>query len=261
MKAEDMLKQRKAVRVAKVHWCANLYELLLSVLNQPWQSDSTWIRIPGYGWRYEITDIDHYSYHLLANCFLLTRKAHDAIVAPKLAQREVLQCSRFDVYVLTLLTSNGSNYLSKHFEPFANIRFKHVCFQYPMYIQLNMLERLYASLKREEMHWNRYYNLEEARTCLAAYRFCYCQVGPYWALRLFDCNQLISSDVNIHDLVLKTSKWQGCARPVRKELEEKIRDLGVEAVDNTNEIRQEKFTSTQMKWDSQCFVNWRDKTN
>ena len=165
--------------------------------------------------------------------------AHDAIDELELAQREVAQCSRFDGRVLTLLTNNSVKY--------ANFRFKHVCIQYRMPTQRGMPERFYAKLKGGELYWNRYYNPEEERVCLAAYPDSYNQAYPYWVLRLFDCNQLMPSDVCIHGLVLKTSKWQGCARYARKELKEKIRNLGVEAVDNTNEITQEKFTSTKMK--------------
>jgi transposase InsO family protein len=43
-----------------------LSELLPKRPNERWQTDVTYIPIPGYGWRYAVTVIDYYSRYLLA---------------------------------------------------------------------------------------------------------------------------------------------------------------------------------------------------
>lgn len=54
------------MRSAELYQAGRLFELLPSAPNELWQADVTYIHIPGPGWRYAVTVIDHYSRYLLA---------------------------------------------------------------------------------------------------------------------------------------------------------------------------------------------------
>jgi transposase InsO family protein len=53
------LLQKKRVREAALYQAARLCELLPSAPNELWQSDVTYIHIPGHGWWYAVTVIDY----------------------------------------------------------------------------------------------------------------------------------------------------------------------------------------------------------
>ncbi len=59
-KAAGLL-QKPRVREAAIYQTARLFELLPSAPNELWQSDVTYLHIPGHGWWYAVTVIDYYS--------------------------------------------------------------------------------------------------------------------------------------------------------------------------------------------------------
>ena len=80
MKARGLLQKRKA-RAAEIYQTLKLYELLPDGPNDLWQTDVTYIHIPGFGWWYAVTVIDYYSRYLLACHLTNSYSAGEAIQA------------------------------------------------------------------------------------------------------------------------------------------------------------------------------------
>jgi transposase InsO family protein len=53
-------------REAELYQSMKLWQLLPNGPNELWQTDVTYVHIPGHGWWYVITVIDYYSRYLLA---------------------------------------------------------------------------------------------------------------------------------------------------------------------------------------------------
>ena len=73
---------------AELHQASKLYELLPQGPNELWQTDVTYIHIPGHGWWYAVTVIDYYSRYLLACHLTSSYCAAEAIHALGLARAE-----------------------------------------------------------------------------------------------------------------------------------------------------------------------------
>lgn len=86
-KAEDLMQKRRAT-AAELHQSAKLFELLPTRPNALWQSDVTYIHIPGHGWWYAVTVIDYYSRYLLACHLTPSYSAPEVSAAIDLAVQE-----------------------------------------------------------------------------------------------------------------------------------------------------------------------------
>ena len=91
-KAEDLFQKRKPSS-AELHQSAKLYELLPSRANALWQSDVTYIHIPGHGWWYAVTVIDYYSRYLLALHLTPSYAAPEINTAIDHARAEAERCT------------------------------------------------------------------------------------------------------------------------------------------------------------------------
>lgn len=83
---EAGLFQRRPVREATVHQAVKLFELLPQAPNELWQTDVTYLHIPGSGWWYAVTVIDYYSRYLLACYFTPSYSADQITTAVDLAR-------------------------------------------------------------------------------------------------------------------------------------------------------------------------------
>lgn len=221
MKSEGLLQKRKRVREAKLHQCAKLFELLPSRPDELWQSDVTWIHIPGHQWWYAVTVIDYYSRYLLACHLTPSQTTHDAIAALEKARQEAARSGGFSGRAPTLVTDNGGCFVSRRFHDYASERFHHVRIQYRTPTQLGLLERFHGTLKEEEVYWNLYNGPADARRSLAAYRECYNRIRPHWALwPVGGGDPLVPADVYLDGLAVTIPKWQGWALAAKEKLQQ-----------------------------------------
>ena len=102
------------------HQCAKLFELLPSRPDDLWQSDVTWIHIPGFDWWYAVTVIDYYSRYLLACHLTPSQSTHDAVAALEEARMEAARHGGFSGHVPTLVTDNGGCFISRKFHDYAS---------------------------------------------------------------------------------------------------------------------------------------------
>jgi transposase InsO family protein len=86
---------------------AKLYQLLPKRPNELWQTDVTYLRIPGYGWWYAITVIDYYSRYLLALHLTPSYSAFEASHALRLAVQEAERVHGPLTRPVFLVTDNG----------------------------------------------------------------------------------------------------------------------------------------------------------
>ena len=84
--------------------------------------------------------------------------------------------------VPTLVTDNGTTFLSKLFRAHIESLFSYVRTRYRTPQQLGLLERFHQTLKQEEIYWELYRNPAEARERLATFHRRYNEVRPHWAL-------------------------------------------------------------------------------
>ena len=255
MKSEGLLRRQKPAREARIHQCVKLFELLPSRPDELWQSDVTWIHIPGYNWWYAVTVIDYYSRYLLACHLTPSQSTHDAIVALEKARREAAR-NGFSGRVPTLVTDNGGCFVSRRFHDYASEHFNHVRIQYRTPTQLGLLERFHGTLKDEEVYWNLYDSPSDARRSLAAYRECYNRIRPHWALRpAGGGDPLVPADVYLDGLAVTIPKWQGWALAAKQKLDEMTGELSNPAGSDNPELSPEIFLDTQIKWINPSPVN------
>ncbi len=88
MKKNGLLQKRSKTKPAELHQALKLYELLPEGPNDLWQTDVTYIHIPGYGWWYAVTVIDYYSRYLLSCRLTWSYSASEVIVALDEARKE-----------------------------------------------------------------------------------------------------------------------------------------------------------------------------
>jgi len=181
MREQDLLHKRRPYE-AEVYQASKLYELLPQRPNELWQTDVTYIHIPGFGWWYAITVIDYYSRYLLACHLTSSYSAVEAIRALELAREEAericgpLQKTPF------LVTDNGPSFIARRFGRFIEDLYRHVRIQYRTPTQLGLLERFHRTLKTEEVYWRLYDSPAHCRSCLEEFRQRYNRRRPHWAL-------------------------------------------------------------------------------
>ena len=219
---EGGLLQKKRVREAQYYQSIKLYELLPGGANELWQTDVTHIHVPGHGWWYAVTVIDYFSRYLLACCFTPTHRGADLVAALKEARREAEKTSGRRLRNMpTVVTDNGSGFLSKVFQNHIRGRYEHVRIAYRTPQQLGLLERFHQTLKNEEVYWRLYGSPGEARRCLEEFRQRYNRVRPHWALQPTAGGDPVTPyEVYAEQHPVELPRWQGWARAVRKKLQD-----------------------------------------
>jgi len=170
---------------------AKLSQLLPKAPNELWQTDVTYIPIPGYGWWYAISVIDYYSRYLLALRLTHSYSAIEAITTLQQAVDTATDLRGPLLQPVFLVTDNGPSFIAHRFrEALAGIRIaatgfgaiSHVRIGYRLPTQLGLLERFHGTLKREEVYWNLYADPCNARAKLAVFHERYNLARPHWAL-------------------------------------------------------------------------------
>jgi transposase InsO family protein len=219
-KAEDLTQKRRATK-AELYQSAKLFELLPTRPNALWQTDVTYIHIPGHGWWYAVTVIDYYSRYLLA-CHLTPSYSAPAVSAAiDLAVAEAERLHGTLEKIPFLVTDNGSSFLSKRFQKDIQGRFRHVRTRYRTPEQLGLLERCHQTLKREEVYWQLYDHPQDAREKLGAFQKRYNAIRPHWALEPEEGGDVLTpEDVYVKGRAITLPCWQGWAKAARKKLDE-----------------------------------------
>ena len=219
-KAEDLFQKRKPSS-AELHQSAKLYELLPSRANALWQSDVTYIHIPGHGWWYAVTVIDYYSRYLLALHLTPSYAAPEINTAIDHARAEAERLHGPLETIPFLVTDNGSSFLAKRFQAHIAGQFRQVRTRYRTPQQLGLLERFHQTLKREEVYWQLYDSPADAREKLAQFRERYNAVRPHWALEPATGGDVVTPrDVYVEGVAITLPRWQGWAKKARQKLDE-----------------------------------------
>lgn len=219
LKAENLL-QRRQSRSAELHQAAKLFELLPNGPNELWQADVTYVHIPGFGWWYAVTVIDYFSRYLLALHLSPSNDAAAVTVAIDQALDEARRLHGPLTTVPTLVTDNGSTFLSKLFRAHIEGLFSHVRTRYRTPQQLGLLERFHQTLKQEEIYWEVYRSPAEARDRLAIFHKRYNEVRPHWALVPDEGGDpLTPAEVYVGGRQVQLPAWQGWAKAAKKKLD------------------------------------------
>ena len=222
---EEGLLQRPRVRAAEVYQAARLFELLPSGPNDLWQTDVTYVHVPGHGWWYAVTVIDYYSRYLLACHFTPSYRAADVVSALDAARQEAERHHGPLLKTPFLVTDNGSSFLAKRFQRHIDGAFAHVRINYRTPTQLGLLERFHQTLKTEEVYWHLYQSPAEARERLHEFRERYNTIRPHWALRPEEGGDpLTPHDVYVHRRATTLPAWQTWATAARAKLDAMIAD-------------------------------------
>ena len=170
---------------------ARLYQLLPKHPNELWQTDVTYIPIPGYGWWYAVTVIDYYSRYLLALHFTPSYSAVEVSKGLRAATAEAERIHGPLQRPVFLVTDNGPSFIARRFRDTlegvqiagtGRSAFSQVRIGYRMPSQLGLLERFHGTLKQEEVYWNSYDDPRDARQRLELFQERYNQARPHWAL-------------------------------------------------------------------------------
>ena len=211
---------RKRSRDAEIYQAARLFELLPRGPNELWQADVTYIHIPGHGWRYAVTVIDYYSRYLLAMHLSASFDASALIVGIDQAIAEAERLHGPLVRRPTLVTDNGTSFLSRRFQGHIAASLDHMRTRYRTPEQLGLLERFHRTLKDEEVHWQLYSSPQDAREKLEAFRQRYNEIRPHWALVAPSGGDPITpAEVYRDAKVVQLPAWQGWARAAKEKLE------------------------------------------
>lgn len=220
MKAAGLLQKRRTPK-AELYQAARLFELLPKAPNELWQSDVTYLHIPGHGWWYAVTVIDYYSRYLLACHFTPSYRAADVMAALDVARAEAERLHGPLVKSPFLVTDNGPSFLARAFRRHIDGDYAHVRINYRTPTQLGLLERFHQTLKTEEVYWKLYASPGEARESLEVFRRRYNDVRPHWALIPPDGGDPVTpTDVYVHGQAVGLPKWQGWAKAAREKLAE-----------------------------------------
>jgi transposase InsO family protein len=224
LKQLDLLIKLKKPK-AELYQAAKLFELLPDGPNQLFQTDVTYLHIPGYGWWYAVTVIDYYSRYLLACHLTPSYRAIDCVEAFEKAMDEAERLTGVRPTNATVVTDNGSSFLARRFrQMLKSLELDHARIQYRTPTQLGLLERFHQTLKREEVHWRPYENPEHARRCLEEFRHRYNAIRPHWALIPDNGGDVVTpEDVYLNCVRCKLPKWQGWAQKAKEIIEEQTR--------------------------------------
>ena len=210
---------------AELYQAARLFELLPSAPNGLWQTDVTYIHIPGHGWWYGVTVIDYYSRYLLACHFTPSYRATDVNAALNAARAEAERLHGPLAKSPFLVTDNGSSFLARAFRRHIDGDYAHVRIGYRTPTQLGLLERFHQTLKTEEVYWKLYASPGEAWESLEVFRRRYNEVRPHWALLPPEGGDPITpADVYVHRQAVGLPKWQGWAKAARQKLNAIVED-------------------------------------
>jgi transposase InsO family protein len=224
---EHKLLQRRRPREPELHQSAKLFELLPRGPNDLWQTDVTYIHIPGYGWWYAVTVIDYYSRYLLACHLTYSYSAEHAATALKLAREEAERIHGPLAKPPFLVTDNGSSFIAKKFTAFVAQQYSHVRIQYRTPQQLGLLERFHATLKDEEVYWRMYDHPQHARACLAEFRTRYNENRPHWALiPESGGDPLVPKEVYMQGRSIQIPRWQKWALAAKAKLDAWMEKVG-----------------------------------
>jgi len=219
LKAAGLLLKKRS-RDAELYQAAKLFELLPQGPNELWQADVTYVHIPGYGWWYAVTVIDYFSRYLLALHLSPSFDAASLIVGVEKAKAEAERIHGLLVRRPTLVTDNGSSFLSRRFEGHIAASLDHVRTRYRTPEQLGLLERFHRTLKAEEVYWHLYGSPQEAREKLDAFRQRYNEIRPHWALvPKMGGDPLTPADVYHGKLAVQLPAWQSWAKAAKEKLE------------------------------------------
>jgi transposase InsO family protein len=223
MRAHRLLHQPRP-REPELYQAARLFELLPRRPNDLWQTDVTYIHLPGHGWWYAVTVIDYYSRYLLACHLTPSYCAAEAAHALKLAHEEAERIHGPLTKPPFLVTDNGSSFIARRFAEFVRDRFSHVRIQYRTPQQLGLLERFHATLKEEEVYWRLYESPQHCRECLAEFRERYNQRRPHWALAPMEGGDpWVPAEVYADGRPIQIPRWQPWARAAEAKLEELLK--------------------------------------
>lgn len=223
MKKHGLLQKKKRNK-AEMYQSQRLYELLPQKANQLWQTDVTYVHVPGHGWWYAVTVIDYFSRYLLACHFTPSYRAIDCCEALRAAKMEAESLHGKLTTPVFLVTDNGSSFLARRFaEYLKDDDFTHVRIQYRTPQQLGLLERFHQTLKKEEVYWNIYESPAQARESLAAFRERYNTYRPHWALIPEKGGDAMTPyDVYVNGKTTQIPKWQGWAKAAKKKIDAEI---------------------------------------
>ncbi len=223
MKEENLLQKKKA-RAAELYQASKLYELLPTAPNQLYQTDVTYIHIPGYGWWYAVTVIDYYSRYLLAIHLTASYNAAECCHALELALEEAASYHGPLNEKPQIVTDNGCSFIAKKFQKYCRDRdMNHMRIQYRTPTQLGLLERFHKTLKMEEVYWNLYDSVTEARDKLEAFRRRYNEARPHWALRPSEkVDPVVPKEVYVDGVGIIIPKWQRWAKGAKKKLDKEL---------------------------------------
>lgn len=223
MKKKKLLQQRRS-RDADVYQARKLFELLPQRPNQLWQTDVTYIHIPGHGWHYAVTVIDYYSRYLLAVHLTSSYSALQCTIAIEKAKVEAKRLGYDGEEPVFLVTDNGSSFLARRFTKFLDQeRFSHVRIQYRTPQQLGLLERFHQTLKTEEVYWNLYQSVDHAAESLEQFRERYNMDRPHWALRpTAGGDPLVPYEIYALKREIQIPEWQGWAKAAKQKIDEMI---------------------------------------
>jgi transposase InsO family protein len=222
LKAAGLLVKKRS-RDVELYQAAKLFELLPQGPNELWQADVTYIHIPGYGWWYAVTVIDYFSRYLLALHLSPSFDAASLIVGVEKAKAEAERIHGPLVRRPTLVTDNGSSFLSRRFQAAITGSMEHVRTRYRTPEQLGLLERFHRTLKEEEVYWHLYGSPQEAREKLDAFRQRYNEIRPHWALvPEAGGDPVTPADVFHRRVAVQLPAWQSWARAAKAKLEEKL---------------------------------------
>jgi transposase InsO family protein len=220
------LLQKPRERAAELHQAARLFELLPQHPNDLWQTDVTYIHIPGHGWWYAVTVIDYYSRYLLACDLTFSYSACQVVHALKLAREEAERVSGPLAKRPFLVTDNGLSFTARRFVEFIRELYSHVRIQYRTPQQLGLLERFHRTLKIEEVYWRFYENPQHARACLTEFLVRYNTLRPHWALVPEEGGDpLVPADVYAGGRTIRIPRWQDWARAARARLETLLEEV------------------------------------
>lgn len=211
-------------REARIHQAKKLFELLPSQPNKLWQTDVTYVHIPGHGWWYAVTVIDFYSRYLLACYFTPSYSAQDCCTALKLAKKRAEEIHGPLEHKINLVTDNGSSFLARRFVKMLNNEgFDHYRIQYRTPQQLGLLERFHQTLKTEEIYWKLYNSPGEARKSLEEFRKKYNEYRPHWSLVPQAGGDAVTPDkVYRNEVKVQIPKWQKWAIAAKKKIDEEM---------------------------------------
>ena len=226
MKEENLLQKRKS-KSAEIYQASKLYELLTSGPNQLFQTDVTYIHIPGNGWWYAVTVIDYYSRYLLTIHLTSSYSALECCHAMDKAIEEAERIHGLLSHKPKIVTDNGCSYIAKKFRNYCkDSELDHFRTQYRTPQQLGLLERFHATLKAEEVYWNLYGSVSEAKTSLEAFRLRYNQERPHWALRPApNKDPMVPEEVYSQGKDIIIPKWQGWAKGAKKKIDKELEHI------------------------------------